>query len=153
MKKMKSNWVLAFIITAGLSIVSCTKDNDLNNELALDQMEDSIETGAWVISLFKESGKDETNHFSGYDFTFSADGKLFAENGLNSYDGTWSITDSNSNDDSQSDLHFNIFFNLSNDFEDLNDDWDVLSNSDVKIELIDVSGGNGGTDYLTLEKK
>ena len=100
-----------------------------------------------------ESGNDETNHFSGYDFTFSADGKLFAENGVNSYEGAWSISDSNSNDDSQNDLHFNIFFNLSNDFEDLNDDWDVLSNSDVKIELIDVSGGNGGTDYLTLEKK
>jgi len=153
MEKVKSKWILALIITAGLSMVSCTKDNDLNNELALDQMEDSIESGAWVITLFEESGKDETNHFSGYDFTFSTDGKLFAENGINSYEGTWSITDSNSNDDSPNDLHFNISFNLSNDFEDLNDDWDVLTSNDVKIELIDVSGGNGGTDYLTMEKK
>ena len=37
-------------------------------------------------------------------------------------------------------------------FEDLNDDWDFISQSSTKIELIDVSGGNGGTDYLTFEK-
>jgi len=152
MKKLQSMWVLALIITAGFSMISCTKDQTLNNELSLNQMEDSVESGAWVITLFEESGKDETNHFSGYDFTFSTDGTILADNGVTSYEGTWSITDSNSNDDSQSDLHFTISFNLSNDFEDLNDDWDVISNSDVKIELTDVSGGNGGTDFLTLEK-
>jgi len=42
--------------------------------------------------------------------------------------------------------------NLTNDFEDLNDDWDFISQSATKVELIDVSGGNGGTDYLTFEK-
>jgi hypothetical protein len=36
--------------------------------------------------------------------------------------------------------------------DDLSDDWDILSYSATKIELIDVSGGNGGTDYLTFEK-
>jgi len=75
-----------------------------------------------------------------------------ASNGTNNYTGTWSITDSNSSDDSQDDLDFNINFNLTNDFEDLNDDWDFVSQSETKIELIDISGGNGGTDYLTLEK-
>lgn len=75
-----------------------------------------------------------------------------ASNGTNNFDGTWSITGSNSGDDSQNDLELNINFNLSNDFEDLNDDWDFISQSPVKIELIDISGGNGGTDYLTFGK-
>ena len=152
MNKIKINSTLAFILAAGIFMLSCTKDNDLNNDPTLDQMEDKIEAGTWKITLFEEAGKDETNHFSGYDFTFNSDGTLLAENGINSYEGTWSITDSNSNDDSPDDLHFNIYFNLSNDFEDLNDDWNILTSTDVKIELIDVSGGNGGTDYLTLEK-
>ena len=78
---------------------------------------------------------------------------LNANNGSNNYDGTWSITDSNSDDDSQDDLHFNIHFTQNNEFEDLNDDWDILSNSDTKIELRDISGGNGGTDFLTFDKK
>ena len=38
------------------------------------------------------------------------------------------------------------------DFDDLIDDWDFLSVSQTKIELFDVSGGDGTTDYLTFEK-
>lgn len=37
-------------------------------------------------------------------------------------------------------------------FEDLNDNWDFVTHSSTKIELIDSSGGNGETDYLTFEK-
>jgi len=64
------------------------------------------------------------------------------------------VTNSDSNDDSpdDNDLDFNINFNLTNNFEDLNDDWDIISQSDTKIELTDVSGGNGGTDFLTFER-
>jgi len=51
-----------------------------------------------------------------------------------------------------SDLDFNIFFASPPDFEDLSDDWDFISHTSTKIELIDMSGGNGGTDYLTFEK-
>jgi hypothetical protein len=36
-------------------------------------------------------------------------------------------------------------------FEDLNDDWDIVTYTSAKIELISVSGGNGGTDTLTFE--
>ena len=38
------------------------------------------------------------------------------------------------------------------DFEELSDDWDITSSSNTKIDLIDVSGGNGGTDTLIFEK-
>lgn len=37
-------------------------------------------------------------------------------------------------------------------FEKLSDDRDFISQSNSKIELIDVSGGNGGIDHLTFEK-
>ena len=49
---------------------------------------------------------------------------------------------------------FNLFFSVpdSSDFEDLNDDWDIISVTSSKVELIDISGGNGGTDYLTFER-
>jgi hypothetical protein len=46
----------------------------------------------------------------------------------------------------------NIYFNLTNDFEELNDDWDFITQSSSKIELKDLSGGDGGIDYLTFEK-
>ncbi|MCB9324148.1 MAG: hypothetical protein H6571_10470 [Lewinellaceae bacterium] len=116
-----------------------------------DQVEQNVQNGAWIITDFNDSGKDETAHFTGYAFTFGTDGTLTASNGSSSYSGNWSVTDSNSSDDNPDDMHFNIIFNLSNNFEDLNDDWHILTQSETKIELIDISGGNGGTDYLTFE--
>ncbi|MFD0964256.1 hypothetical protein [Pseudofulvibacter geojedonensis] len=75
-------------------------------------------------------------------------GTITASNGAVTYNGIWSITNSSS----LSSVDFNINFNLTNEFEDLNDDWDFITNTVTKIELIDVSGGNGSTDYLTFEK-
>lgn len=134
-----------------LFAMGCTDDDGPSNNTQ-NEIESDVQKGTWKITKFIDSDKDETNDFAGYDFTFLSSGVLRADNGATQYDGTWSITDSNSNDDSQDDLDFNINFNLANDFEDLNDDWDIISRSSTKIELIDVSGGNGGTDYLTFEK-
>lgn len=149
--RMKIELILLLIV--GLLLVSCSNDDDDDTVTdTASQIEVNVQKGTWKISKFIDSGKDETAQFSSYNFTFHSSGMLSASNGTNSYEGTWSITDSNSNDDSMDDLDFNINFNLTNDFEDLNDDWDIISQSSTKIELIDVSGGNGGTDYLTFIK-
>jgi hypothetical protein len=145
---MKSINLAILGIFSLLLVLSCTKDN-----INIAEVKSNVQTGTWRITKFIDSGKDETNYFTGYNFTFNSSGVLNANNGTNNYNGTWSITDSNSNDDSPNDLDFNIYFNLTNNFLDLNDDWDFISQSSTKIELIDVSGGNGGTDYLTFEKK
>lgn len=135
-----------------LLVMACSDDDDNPNSNSQTEIQNNVQRGTWQITKFIDSETDETNDFTGYNFTFNSSGVLNANNGTNNYNGTWSITDSNSNDDSQDDLDFNINFNLTNDFEDLNDDWDIISQTSTKIELIDVSGGNGGTDYLTFEK-
>ena len=137
------------LLLAGFTGLQSCKKEDTKTK---NEVETNIVEGTWRISNFVDSGTNETSDFTGYNFTFSTDGKLTASNGTNYYTGTWSITDSNSDDDSKDDLDFNIYFNLTNDFEELNDDWDISSQSETKLELIDVSGGNGGTDYLTFEK-
>ena len=151
MNKSKITTLLA-VFYFMLFAIGCTNDDDGPSNSTKDQIETSVQNGTWRITKFIDSDEDETNHFAGYNFTFLSSGVLKADNGVNQYDGTWSITDSNSNDDSVDDLDFNINFNLTNDFEDLNDDWDIISRSSTKIELIDISGGNGGTDYLTFQK-
>ena len=142
----------AILISVALS--SCTKSsiNGSSNASVQSQVQTHVQSGGWRISKFIDSGTDETSNFNGFSFSFQSNGVLNATNGSVNYSGTWSITDSNSNDDSKDDLDFNINFNLTNDFEDLNDDWDIVSYSSNKIELYDVSGGGGGTDYLTIEK-
>jgi hypothetical protein len=37
-------------------------------------------------------------------------------------------------------------------FDEINDDWDIVSVSNSKIELSDISGGNGDMEYLTFTK-
>lgn len=142
---------LGLIVVGSAAIVlSACKKDDVKT---IKQVEKEMIVGTWIITEFNDSGVDETSNFSGYQFTFNEDGSLVASNGTSSLNGTWSVTDSNSNDDSSDDVDFNIYFNTTNDFQDLTDDWDIVSHSDSKIELIDVSGGNGGTDLLTFQKQ
>ena len=144
--------ILSSALLLGIFLSSCTEEEDMLPDQVRAQIESNLESGTWKISLFEDSGKNETGHFSGYNFTFGSDGTLAAENDMNQFRGTWSISDSGSNDDSADNQEFIIFFNLSNDFEELNEDWDIITHGEVKIELIHISGGNGGTDYLTFEK-
>lgn len=109
--------------------------------------------GTWRVTSYIDSGTDETNHFTGYNFTFGNGGVLTATNGSNTVTGTWSVVNNNTNDDSPSnDLDFNIGFTAPANFADLTDDWDIVSYSDTTISLIDISGGNGGTDTLVFTK-
>lgn len=161
---MKKVFNLGLLLMLSFSLMSsmCSNDDDdggipNNNSLEIAQIQNTAESGTWRITNFVDSGQNETSDFTGYNFSFNADGSLVASNGSNTMTGTWSVTDdSNSNDDSSSDddIDFNIFFPVpdSNNFEDLNDDWDIVSTSSNTIELIDISGGNGGTDFLTFER-
>lgn len=140
--------ILLITLFGIFSLSSCKKKDDKTK----NEITENIQSGSWRVTKFIDSGNDETNNFSGFNFTFNSSGQVTVSNGSTTHTGTWSISDSNSNDDSNDDLHFNLQFNLTNGFEDLNDDWDISSQSENKIELIDISGGNGGTDYLTFEK-
>lgn len=143
------------LLTIGLLALatSCSKWQDNQKQIT------KISTdGTWVVSSYIDNGDDETADFTTFRLTFLESGVLNATDLLSSnsnpYAGSWSITDSNSNDDDNlADLDFNINFNVSNKLDDLSDDWDIISYTDTEIKLIDVSGGGGGTDYLTLSKQ
>lgn len=135
------------VTIALLSLTGCK-----NKSTVQDNINSNASNGTWKITKYVDSGKDETSKFSGFTFTFAEGGSATATNGSNSTMGSWSIHDSNSKDDTQDDLHFVISFPTTNNLDNLNDDWDFVSQSNTKLELTDVSGGNGGTDYLTFEK-
>lgn len=157
---MKKGFYFGLLLMLSFSLMSstCSSDDDdggqIDNSQEIAQIENDVQSGTWRITSYVDSGQDETNDFNGYTFTFGSDGTLTAENGTNTMTGTWSVTDDSSSSSSSSDIDFNIFFPVpdTNDFEDLNDDWDIVSSMSTKLELIDVSGGNGGTDTLTFEK-
>lgn len=155
---MKNSFVnkMVFIFLVGFAF-SCNSDDNNNNPNqnipSVPEVRTVAQTGNWKITYFFDSG-DETYHYNGYVFVFKDNGALEATKDTTTITGTWSVTNDSSNDDdgNSGDVDFNIFFAAPPQFEELSDDWDIISISNTKIELIDVSGGNGGTDYLTFEK-
>lgn len=147
------NKIKYFVLLLAIAFLGgCQEDSNPASD-EIQKIRDGMVSSQWVISKYIDSGKDETSDFAGFIFVFNTNGSLSAKKGSIEYLGTWSITNSSgSNSNSQEDLEFNIFFNLTNEFEDLNDDWDILSHSSTKIELNDVSGGDGSVDELTFMK-
>jgi len=162
MKNLISNSIITFAIA--ISLIACSKDESntavADNGTSADGVTLTAQSGTWRITYFWDTDQDETDHFTGFVFTFNADGTLIAVKGNTTVNGIWSVVDgsgnSSSDDDGNStdDDDFNILFSVpaSSDFDDLNDDWDIISVTENIIELIDSSGGNGRTDFLTFEK-
>lgn len=154
MKKLKLISFLSLIFVFNVASM-CSDDDNSNTAADPSPVINTVTSGTWRITLYEDSGINETTNYSNYIFTFNTNGVLTAANST-SFNGTWSVTSSNSNDDNpDNDLDFNIAFvaPAPNSFtDDLTDDWDVISHTANRIQLVDVSGGNGGTDYLTFEK-
>ncbi len=160
MKTLKKKMIRLVVVTSLLTaVIACSPSNDdsASNDASAQQTAAIARTGTWEITYFYDTDQEETGNFSGYSFSFNVNGSLVAVNGSTTVTGTWSVTNSsNSSDDDgndDDDDDFNIFFASPREFEELSDDWDIISVTQTKIELIDVSGGNGGTDYLTFEKQ
>jgi hypothetical protein len=64
-------------------------------------------------------GQDETNHFTGYNFTFTGTGAVTATNGAVNATGSWGAQF----DDGVSKVV--LYFTTPFDFQDLSDDWNV----------------------------
>lgn len=150
----KTNLLAACILLAGMAACSDDDNSKSNINGNATAVANNLKSGTWKVTSFVEEGDDETSNFEGYNFTFGTNGVLTATNGTDTYAGTWSVyDDDNSDDDSvDSDIDVDINFTAPANFADLSDDWDVLARTGTELKLVDVSGGNGGTDYLTFQK-
>lgn len=152
LKKIKFSLVIAMLFVLTTSSMCSNDDDGSTSSVNPSDVINIVNNGTWRITYYYDTDHEETSNFNGYNFTFGESNVLTASNGTNSYTGTWSVTDSNSNDDNLSDLDFNIAFSSPAQFEELTDDWEIIEKSSTSIKLKDVSGGNGGTDYLTFAK-
>ena len=86
---------LGFLVTA-LIFTACTTDSEGDENDNFAQLQADVEaitntatSGAWTITNFVDSGKNETADFLGYGFTFNQDGSLVADNGNTTITGTF----------------------------------------------------------------
>lgn len=137
--------LLTLLIMTTIAVSSCSKDDDSPADPS--QTQDNVQSGTWRVTLYNDSGENRTSYFEGFSFTFNTNGSLTAVNGTLTQNGTYSVYKDSG------DTKFDITFQASSGpFEEISEDWRVITQSASKIELINVSGGNGGTDYLTFEK-
>ena len=148
MYQVKTLFTVLFLLL--LSFSSCKKDSagssSTTTEPTASATGNNVQQGKWRVTLFNDSGRDETHHFTGYEFIFNPNGAARAQKGSTIVDGSWTT----GTDDSKNKLILN--FGATSPFDELNEDWRILENSASKIRLEHVSGGNGGTDLLTFEK-
>jgi hypothetical protein len=160
MKKKIKYSCIAILVFVFTSCTSDDSDDGLTANLAaqVEEVQNLVTAGSWSVESYIDSGVEETDDYAGYTFTFNANGSLLADNGSNQIEGSWSVTgddnDDSSSDDSMDDdsddIDFNLFFASPDRFAELTDDWDIVSHTDSRIELIDISGGDGSTDRLIL---
>ncbi len=153
-KPLKIPYLLFAVAVFSLIFSSCHHDDNRGNssQNTISAVNNIVTSGTWRITTYNDSGVDKTNMYSGVSFTFGSNNVLTALDSGNTINGSWSVTDSNSNDDSPNDLDFNINFSAPPKYAELSDDWDILGKTNSTIRLVDNSGGNGGTDYLTFTK-
>lgn len=139
--------ILFLTIAAMAAISSCTKDdNNSNNNITASNVSATVASGTWRVTYYWDTDHEETSNFSGYSFTFAGGNVLTAVSGGTTVTGTWQTGTDNST------VKLIISFASPANFAEISEDWHVLERTDTKIRLQHISGGSGGTDYLTFEK-
>lgn len=138
MINMRKKLFGSLLISGALIISACHKSNDITGS-----SNPGVVVGTWKVSLFKDSGNDETTDFSGYTFTFNSDGSLAAAKGSSTTNGSWSKTSK-----------FNIDLGPKTDANkplgELTDDWQIISIDSTLIKLGDDNSASG--ESLTFIK-
>ena len=134
-----------YLFTFSVLLLSCKKD-DSTPAISTTNVTSTVSTGNWRVTYYWDTDHDETTNFTGYVFVFNSNGTLTATKAANTITGTWTTR----NDDSK--IKLILSFSSLGDFIKISNDWHTIERTDTRIKLQDVSGGNGGTDYLTFEK-
>lgn len=138
MNKSTCYYIIAFTC---IFVFSCKKDK--NNSIIDPSLPAN---GTWRVTLFMDSGNNETTDFSGYSFTFNVNGAAVASKSNTDKSGTWSINNSSNK--------FNIDFGVKSDSNkplgELTDDWKIITVSKNEIKLKDDNDDSG--EFLTFTK-
>jgi hypothetical protein len=144
--------LLVFMI---FGLLACTDDSENTGpQYGVNEITDIVVNGQWRVSYFVDSNQDKTGNFNGFTFQFTSDGSLAASSDAISYSGSWMVAKDDSGEDVNDldNVDFNVLFATPTAFVDLNEDWEIVTLTESRIELAHVSGSNGETDLLTFEK-
>ena len=109
------------------------------------ELRDILQAGTWYVDTFLEDGDNETDVFSGYDFTFFSNQTVTASNGSENVDGIWIV--------SVVGEELNFEFDMDSPINDADDDdYKVLQFSETSVTFIIRDSDGNIEDTLTFKK-
>jgi DNA/RNA endonuclease YhcR with UshA esterase domain len=127
----------AYILLAFTAVIasSCSKDNSGTTTA----QKSNLSSGAWTVSYFTDSGKDETSDFSGYSFSFNTGGTLTVTGAGTTFNGTWSIKSGSSSGGYGSSDPDKLIITISGDkqMDKVSKSWQIVKLNSTQIWLSD----------------
>lgn len=116
--------------------------NGGGDPIDISQFEEDLTTGVWYVDYFFDD-YDETDNYTGYEFSFALDGTAQTVKAGVTTAGTWALVD---------DFKFDLFFGTNSPLDELDEDWEILEATAEIIKLKHISGSDGSTDFLTFSR-
>jgi hypothetical protein len=129
-------------MTVSLFLSGCDSDDDLSTQDPVAGTALKIQ-GQWSVTSYVKETINRTSVFQNHFFTFQSNGSaLITKSGAQVSSGTWKVIQ----DGSQ--LKLVLLLSGGGNFEEISEDWDIVSASSGTLSLKNVSGSNAGTDVL-----
>ncbi len=120
------------IFAAAIAILSSC-DHSANTGNISANTTQVVTSGSWRVTLFTDSGNDETSDFNGYNFVFNTDGTIVATKNGVAKNGTWSVNQSSN----KLIIDLGVKDDTNKPLGELTDDWLIVSKSATEIKLTD----------------
>jgi hypothetical protein len=143
---MKATFFSCLAAIALLSTQGCSRINDDTTAADTQAQIQNVTAGTWKVTLFTDSGNDETSDFTGYSFQFNSGGTATATKNGAPRSGSWNI----SSRSSKYTIDFGAKSDANKPLGELTDDWKIISISATEIKLTDDNASSN--EFLTFSK-
>lgn len=128
---------------------SCSTDDDAGDVITneFEQINIILPQTKWKVSNLYTKNADHTQDFESFIFTFNEDGSVQAQTDLFTEQGTWAYKNS-----SEKGEQLELEFNETSPFEEITDQWKIISLSVSKIELSVPGKTTAETHLLAFSK-
>jgi hypothetical protein len=126
--------------------VSLTFERHGHDEEEAPTVAEYIVDGEWLVANYNDSGVDETAAYDGFTFNFMEDGSVEAISDTVTVTGTWEEIVEMDNHKLIIDMGATV------PFDELGDDWHVVSLTETRIELTHSNDMDDTSDTLVFEK-
>jgi hypothetical protein len=118
-------------------------DNGGSDPATLSQI---IIEGHWLVANYNKAGDNKTANYDGFELTFADDNTVVAAKDMDKVEGGWAEITGD-------EVHkLELDFGTTVPFDEFNNDWDVVSFTENRIELKDINSDTGAENILVFER-